>query len=225
MKVFYCLIYLSNLVLTHSTISVEELTCEKNISLVWLWNLRNNNRCVYITSSLPIPQCFFQQIQNAKFVVRIISPRRLMNRNIYNTSRSNCDNFFVFSKNVTYINELFQPKENELRFVPFSQIYLVAPDIEFSGDTIEYMYKKGLNVFSMGNALSKMENGLIGFDSISNVLTKKDFKFTTVRSEAAAYFGLYKDHPLLSNRSSEKIFRVSLFNCPPYVVYLRGDNK
>lgn len=226
MNVFH-LIYLSNLVLfAHCSIAVvQEKSCADVTLLTWLWNLRNNNRCLTITTSKDIPICFFNQILNTKFVVRIMSPRRLLHRNIYNVSQSNCDNFLIFSKDTVYINELFQPKGIEKRFLPFSQIHLVVPDMELDSGSIEYINRNALNVFLMENAWTELENGLISFRSMLNVLTKKRFITTNVRSDAAKYFGIYKDHPFLSTKSSEKIFRVSLFNCPPYVVYLSGSVK
>lgn len=227
MNVIHCITFLLNftLIANGTSIHINELNCEKNTSLTWLWNLRNNNRCLYITSHFTIPKCFFDQILRTKFVVRVITPRRLLYRNILNSSRSNCDNFLVFSKNLTYINELFQQKENEKRFLPFSQIYLIVPDIEFDDRTVDYIHRNALNVFLMENALSKMENGSIGFGSMLNVLTKKRFLSTTNRLDAAAFVGIYRDHPLLSTKSRKKIFRVSLFNCPPYVVYVPGEKN
>lgn len=226
MKVFNYLIHLSHLaLLAHCTIDVVELHCSNVITLTWLWNLRNNNRCISITSSLAIPKCFFDQILNTKFVVRIISQKRLLHRNIYNSSRSNCDNFLIFSENLTFVSELFRQKENEKRFHPFSQIYLVVTDMKFDQRSIEYVNRNALNVFLMENTLSEMDRGLISFKSMFNVLTKKRFLFTSVRSDSAKYYGNYKDHPFLSSKSSDKIFRVSLFNCPPYVVYVTGNTK
>lgn len=227
MKVFNYLICLSNItIFAQCTIVIKELNCEEINSLTWLWNLRNNNRCLSITSSHHIiPKCFFDQILNTKFVVRTISPMRLLNRNIYNSSRSNCDNFLIFSKNVTFIRELFQRKGNEKRFAPFSQIFLAIPDIEFDQATVEYINLNALNVFLMENALQQMDNGIVMFKSMWNVLTKNRFVFTSVRSDSAKYFGTYKDHPFLSSKSVDKVFRVSLFNCPPYVVYMPGNMK
>lgn len=229
MKILHYLAYLLNVSLFANgslSIRIDDVTCEQNGSLTWLWNLRNNNRCLYLTSSFIIPKCFFDQILSTKFVVRTISPRRLLNRNIYNSTRSNCDNFLVFSGNLTFISELFRQKGNEKRFMPFSQIYLSVPDtIGFDNGTIEYIHRNALNVFLMENVLSKMENGLIGFESMLNVLTKNRFIFTSNRRDVVAFVGTYKDHPLLSNKSSKKIFRVSLFNCPPYVVYVSGNNN
>ncbi|XP_037052444.1 uncharacterized protein LOC119085982 [Bradysia coprophila] len=76
----------------------------------------------------------------------------------------------------------------------------------------------------MERVVNSMDNGPFSFKSMLNVLTKKRFLFTSNLSDAVAYFGVYKDHPLLSIRSSSKTFRVSLFNCPPYVIYLPGNN-
>lgn len=228
MKVFYYLICVSNIALAaYGTVVVEELNCDKVNSLTWLWNLRNNNRCLTITSSFVIPKCFFDQILNSKFVVRIITPKYLLKRNIYLSSRLNCDNFLIFSKDLNFIYELFQQKGDEKRFLPFSQIFLAVPDVEFDQATTEYINQNALNVFLMENALSEMENGMISFKSLMNVLTKKRFHIpsASVRSDYAKYYGIYKDHPFLSSKSSDKIFHVSLFNCPPYVVYLPGDLK
>lgn len=227
MKVFYYFIGLSNIIiLGHCTISaITDLKCANVTSLTWLWNLRNNNRCLYITSSVAIPQCFFQQISNTKFVVRIISPKILLLRNIYNSSRTNCDNFFVISTNISYVSELFRQKQNGRRFMPFSQLHLVVPDMEFEQNAIDYINRNTLSVFVMENALNEMENGSVSFKTMLNVLTKKRYAITSVRSDAAKYFGNYKDHPFLSNKSREKVFRASLFNCPPYVVYVSGNSK
>lgn len=150
-----------------------------------------------------------------------------MYRNIYNSSRTNCDNFLIFSNDLNYVTELFLQKGNERRFSPFSQIYLVVPDMEFEQSAIEYVNQNALNVFLMENTLHEMEKGLITFKSMSNILTRKRYTLsaTSVRADAAKYFGNYKDHSLLSTKGREKMFRVSLFDCPPYVVYVPGHMK
>lgn len=228
MKVFNYLICVSNIALfVHGTIVVEELNCDKLNSLPWLWNLRNNNRCLSIITSFVIPKCFFDQLLNTKFVVRIITPTYLLKRNIYFSSRINCDNFLIFSKDLNFIYEIFQQKGDEKRFFPFSQIFLAVPDMEFDHATIEYINRNVLNVYLMENTLGEMENGMFSFKSLLNVLTKKRLQTSSasMRTDSAKYYGNYKDHPFLSSKSSDKIFRVSLFNCPPYVVYLPGDMK
>lgn len=229
MQLSYNLFYLTSLILAvQCDIDIKDFSCDNILSLTWLWNLRNNNRCLTVISSMFIPKCFFDQVFRSKFVIRTYIPGKLLNRNIFNGTRSNCDNFMIFSDDVGYVAALFQQKDlTEKRFLPFSQIFLVIPDaVEFEQSAIEYVNVNGLNVFRMENTLTDMENGLISFKCITNVLTKNRLNLSMVgRPDVIKYYGNYKDHPFLNIKNRDKLFRVSLFNCPPYVVYLPGNNK
>lgn len=217
----YCIVF-SNCILTTPHI----LKCDNNGKLSWLWNLRNNNRCLnIIVDTVFIPKCYFEQIFNSKFVIRMNDLNAIKSRNILSFQRTNCDNFMVFTRDATEVFKLFEETNKTVkRFLPFSQFYImVIPDagINFDQTSLSYIYENGLFVYVVQNALSVISSDILSFTSLRNVLTGKMLNLESFRTtDIIPYFGTYKQHPVLNTNYKKKIFRVSFFSCSPYVVYL-----
>lgn len=199
------------------------LKCDNKHKLNWLWNLRNNNRCLNIVvGTISIPQCFFDQIFDLKFVIKMSDLETIKSRNIFSF---NCDNFLFFTQNSKEISKLFEKTNRTVKqFLPFSQLFFVEsePPIEFDQRSLAYIYETGLFVYVVENSLS---SNVLRFSTLRNVLTNDTLNLQTTNTEdILAFFGTYKNHPVLISNYKTKIFRVSLFNCSPYVVYLpNGD--
>lgn len=201
--------------------------CEEKLTLNWLWNLRNNNRCVnIIIESIHLPKCFYDQIFHSKFMVQFHGISSIKTRNALVLSPTNCDNFIFFLKNSNEALDLFKTNRTDLtkRFVPFSQLFLViSDDVKFDQRALDYIYENGLFVFAVKSSISTTDasSNELNFQSLKNILTEGMLDLTASnRIDAIRYFGTYKDHPFLSHKFKEKVFRVSLFRCVPYVMYL-----
>lgn len=198
--------------------------CENELTSNWLWNLRNNNRCLnIIIESIFVPKCFFDQILHSKFVIKMYEMNALQSRNIFTLPPTNCDNFMFFLPNSNAVFGLFATNRTKA-FVPFSQLFLVMPDdTEFDQNILNYLYENGLFAFvvkSTSDATSKE----LSFLSLTNVLTGEMLNLrTSDRNDAIRYFGTYKKHPFFNFEYKAKVFRVSLFKCVPYVIYLPDD--
>lgn len=202
------------------------LKCESSDKLMWLWNLLNNNRCLnVIVENVFVPKCYFDQIFNSKFVIKMNDLNAIKYRNILSLQRINCDNFMIFTRDATDIFSLFEHTNKTVkRFLPFSQIYLVLiadTDIEFNQLSLSYIYENGLFVHMVASTLSSFSSEILTFHSLRNVLTAELLNLEKSHTnDVISYFGTFKDHPVLSTKYKKKIFRVSFFSCPPYVVYL-----
>lgn len=215
-------VFILSIAFTNCTLTAPQtLKCENSDQLLWLWNLRNNNRCLNIVvGTALVPKCFFDQIFNSKFVIRMNDLNAIITRNILLFQRTNCDNFMIFTRNATRVFKLFEETNKTVkRFVPFSQLYLVLisdSDVEFDPLSLSYIYENGLFVYVLANTF-----GTMSFSSLRNVLSNEMLHFErSLPSDIVPYFGTYKNHPVLNATYKKKIFRVSFFSCSPYVVYL-----
>lgn len=203
--------------------------CENKLKLNWLWNLRNNNRCLnIIIESISIPKCFFDLIFNSKFLIKIHNLEFLASRNVLSFKRTNCDNFMVFLNSSRDIFQLFATTNGSVqRFLPFSQLYVVNPDFDISLDenSLQYIYENGLYVYMVKTTIvPSLSSNILTITALRNVLTEEILNVTSSdRQDAIRYFGSYKNHPFFNSHYKAKVFRLSLFNCAPYVIYLSDD--
>lgn len=209
----------------------QTLHCENKLKLHWLWNLRNNNRClnIIIESTSFVPKCFFDMIFNSKFLVKIHDLQFITSRNVLSFERTNCDNFMVFPNNSSNVFQLFATTNGAVqRFLPFSQLFVIHSDFDlhFDVSSLKYIYENGLYVYMVKNTVQSTgpSTNILNFTALRNVLTDEILNLTnTERRDAIRYFGSYKNHPFLNSRYKAKVFRLSLFNCAPYVTYLADD--
>lgn len=225
----FLLMYL--MVWTNCSMEVPQtLQCDDKLKLHWLWNLRNNNRCLnLIIESISIPKCFFEKIFNSKFLIKLTGLNRVASQNLLAVQRTNCDNFMVFTKNSSKVLQLFKrPNGNSQRFLPFSQLFLINEDfnILFDANSLTFIYENGLYVYVVQSTILRSTSSkTLSFPALRNVLTDEILNLTiSDRQDAIDYFGSYDDHPFLNSNYKAKVFRVSLFNCAPYVIYL-SDKK
>lgn len=188
--------------------------------MTWLWNLRNSNRCLnVIVETISIPKCFYDQIFRSKFLVMLNDLSAIKSRNIVTMSPTNCDNFFFFLQNFNDSFGLFRVNHSR-PFLPFSQLYLVIVEsgtTKFDSDILNYIYANALFVY----VITYESSTNLNFLKMENVLTGETLNLSAAnRKDVVRYFGTYKNHPFFDSNYREKIFRVSLFKCAPYVVYL-----
>lgn len=200
----------------------KQWNCENKSPLNWLWNLRNNDRCAHIVvESIFVPKCVFDQMITAKFILKTYDLETLKSRNILAHPPPNCDNFFIFVRNSNDVVDLFKTTLNR-RFVPFSQVFIVVTgtgNIRFNSTVLKYIYETGVFVFLVENTYSS--SNVIRYLSLQNVLTGETLILPkTNRSDVIRYFGSFKKHSFFDKNFKQKIFRVSLFKCAPYITYL-----
>lgn len=200
--------------------TVQTTNCENKSTMNWLWNIRNSNRCLHlIVGKMFIPKCFYDQIFHSKFVIIVSDFGAIKSRNILTMSPTNCDNFFFFLSNINESFGLFNVDYIKRRFLPFSQLFLVTTgtSIALDSKSLNYIYANALFVF----VITYTSSNDLHFLKMENVLTKQTLNLSaTIRKDVIRYFGTYKEHPFFDANYKQKTFRVSLFKCAPYVVYL-----
>lgn len=207
--------------------------CERNSTLHWLWNLRNNNLClnIIVDESIFVPKCIYDQISGSNFVIQTYNLSGIELRNYFTLPPTNCENFMFFLQNADKIFGLFETTHRSTvkRFVPFSQLFFVNSDgnhAKFDAITSDFIYENGLFVFVVESTLARnlsdsASSNELRFLNMRNVLTDETLNLiTSNRSDAIRFFGTYKSHPFFDSKYKEKVFRVSLFNCAPYIIYL-----
>lgn len=206
--------------------SQQATKCDNKLISNWLWNLRNNNLCVNIIVdySISVPQCVYDRIFYSKFVYQVYDLNAITLRNILKFPPTNCNNFIFFMDHFTESYQLFAGNHTK-RFVPFSQLFFVVTEpvhlnsVRSEQTILNYIYENGLFVYMVENTLSWSNE--LRFLSLTNVLDGQTLNLTTsVRGDVIRYFGSYNNHPFLNTSYKEKVFRVSLFKCVPYVIYL-----
>lgn len=237
-------LYISILIIVSATAAIasfsqfnisNEIICSPKLIKIklnpisWLWNQRNNNRCLHIlidknsTATLNIPPCIYDHLIDYKYSVKTIDFSHIHHRNIFATNRTNCEMFLVLSTDEIAIRHLFKWQHNKKRFYPFSQIFLLTTEplrqsIIRQSELI-YINRNALNVYTLKNHLFD-ELHEFNIIRLTNVLTNKS-KMLPVknRKQLAKYYGDYRAHSFFKETNRKHCpFRVSMFNCPPYVI-------
>lgn len=196
----------------------EHTDCPHN-SLQWI-RLKNNQRCVQLINDVGINSCFYKQFYNAPLTTRHRSPMNIIQRKV-RRHRVHCETFVIVTNNSSFVEELFgRGKRN---FFAFAVIYLVMPNsFELSELAKEHVYKKGLNVFHMRNQVQIHGRWKVyEYIDIKNVLTNAVLSTNeTNRDVIKEYYGIFLTHSLFNKQfKNEVVFRINLFECPPYVIY------
>jgi len=145
----------------------------------------------------------------------IINYNFIIKQNIRFFKLNLCDYYIIFINENSYlIDNLFIPFEMNTRFYPFTTLFIVMDDNNRDSilDKLK-LYKNYmlLNVF------------LINFDNFSMVYNVLESKILLV-NESNVVSHVFKEnskHPLFINETK---FRISLFNCPPFVLRLPQAN-
>lgn len=139
-----------------------------------------------------------------------------------------CNRILLVSRYETAILEIFvdsvKNKTSFMRFYPFTVFILITP-AEPQWLPIHYknMLSLGLHVFWMtSNYFDKKSNVEFSFKSVKNCLTNMTVLLPLMKYTAnvTQFLDSYRTHPMLT--SPKTIFRVSMTEFPPYIVYLKN---
>lgn len=146
--------------------------------------------------------------------------------NVYNFKK--CNRIFVVSRNETATLELFVGSadfnKTFKRFYPLTVFLLLTP-AEPQWLSIHYkdMLHQGLHVFWLeSNYFNNRTNEKVVFKSIMNCLTNRTVTLPLMKQNAnvTEFLNDYRVHPMLS--SPKTVFRASMSEFPPYIVYLKN---
>lgn len=209
---------------SYKNITVQtKLGCREDKENVLEWLRFNNyNRCIYLVSDYPLPVCLYNQMRRNNLTCMTRSTEYILLRNVIKKPPRLvfCNSFMIFTKGVNFLKNLFDPMIRH--FLPFSNIFLFTPDhLVIPHELITNALYHGYNMYSIENNF--FAENLTYFDlsyhRLINLYTNETLDTIEIRSEKLAdYFGNVLLHPLF-NKSIVKTrpFRVSTFECPPYV--------
>lgn len=217
----------------------KDITCPSKIAKIkinpiisWIWNQRNNNKCIQIiidtnptTTYNQLPPCFYDILIDHNYSVKTIDFSHIIKRNIFAKNRTNCEMFLVLSTDKLAIRHMFDWRQkNAKRFFPFSQIFLLTNE-DFQQSVVRqseliYINRNALNVYTLKNNLFNDVRREFNITRITNVLTNKSRNLPVQhRKQLVNYHGNYRSHPFFNETNRKHCpFRVSMFNCPPYVI-------
>lgn len=186
----------------------------------WI-RLKNNQSCVQIVDDIGMPSCFYQQFSD--LLLRNRSPSNMLNR-VALKHRFNCKTFIIASNNETFIETLFTG--NNTHFFPFTNIYLLLPhSVVLSDPVLHHIFRKGLNAYRLRYKLV-IQNNIQFYANIDveNILSNAVLLINeNVSNVAEQFYGNDLRHPLFdSKNNNQTVFRISMFNCPPYVILERN---
>lgn len=220
-------------------ITVSKLNCTANSIKHFqeFYKTKNMFNCLQLIMSSEPNNCFFEQILNTKFSYFVRTIENLLKQNIYmynvldelSTLESNwksCKNLIIFINNTEQIMGILSNStpfgDKEKRFFPFSDILVISqqePNWKF--DNLVYINDNALHVF-----WTSYEN--MSFSNVKYVLTNKTIPVSDY-IEVNKTLKMYQVHPFLETvqipDNKRKVFRVSLFNCPPYVLMVNTSRQ
>lgn len=150
----------------------------------------------------------------------------ILSQNITRQRRPNvmyCEDFLIMTPNVSQtILAVFA--SGQKRFRPFSRIIFVFDhsggmnDAHFSDvriDTAERDYIQQSAIYGYF-----LDFGLNGFRGGFNILTNQYWPSTSIRGDW--FTNDDPSYPAIVHENTNKVFRIGLYNCPPYIVYDDG---
>lgn len=203
----------------HTKIGCRE---DKVNVLEWL-RYNNYNRCIYLVSDYPLPVCLYNQMRRNNLTCMTRSTEYILQRDVIKKTPRLlfCNSFMIFTKNLNFLANLFDPVIKH--FLPFTNFFLFTPEeLTIPHELISNALYHGYNMYSIENNF--FAKNLTYFDlsyhRLINLYTNETLDTVEVRYEKLAnYFGNVLTHPLF-NKSivKQRPFRISTFNCPPYVI-------
>lgn len=204
-------------------IIVNDLSIDCNFILSSM-NFLNNQRCVQFISgnephSIECVKTIMENPVNVSFYTRSLA--WLLNRNLYVDETSSailkkkstkfCENFIILLKNVSSLQSVILSMNHNASVVtlfPYSKLY--------------FLFTDGHSTFLSPETFTDIsnffrENAQFGYmyelHSDTSTIELKDFLSLngSVRSNLI--------HPIVNQSNDQKSFRVTLYNCDPYVIY------
>lgn len=175
-------------------------------NIEWI-QFKHNNRCIQIIDDIGIAACTYTRFHNLYLTLRLLVPKEIHNWDL-SQNRGLCEmTNIVATTNVTLVEHLFNGKRKY--FLPFAFVYLILNDGLILSNEIKLdTLRNGLNVYRVSNMYNNT------FSVVRNILTDEIMNSIDTRRNDLQH--------LLFNREKRNeygiVFRVSLFNCPPYVM-------
>lgn len=200
------------------------IECRESEQYVLKWLRFNNyNQCVYFVSDYQLPDCLYNQIQRNNLTYMTKSKQYMLLRDVVNNppKSSLCNNFMVFTRDLKFLSDIFNPLVKH--FLPFTNIFLFTSNESIlTDDLILNALYHGYNIYAVRNNFFNKSLGYfdLSYHYLLDPYTGRKFETSESRDDKLAnFFGDVSSHPLF-NKSIVKTrpFRISTFNCPPYVI-------
>lgn len=135
----------------------------------------------------------------------------IKSRSISNTKKTKCESYlFVMENPQEWFDDTYQQMNKSQKiFFPFSRLYFVslyAKDFGIFGNVTKYLNRNAFFGYELQFDATGHEISIR--DVVNNFTMKSSPNFTDLT------------HPLLDTKNHNKEFKVSVFNCPPHIVYL-----
>lgn len=158
----------------------------------------------------------------------------ILKRNISRERRPNvlyCEDFLIITSNVSRSVPALLATGLK-RFRPFSRIIFVYDDDSSSSNSVRSTNTN--SAWNVGAAeldyikdsaiyVYLLDFGISGFRGGINILTNQYWPSELIRQEW--FSNDDHSHPLIAQKNGDNIFRIGLYNCPPYVVYDEVDRR
>lgn len=211
-------------------ISYDKLDYDCSIILSSM-DFLNNPRCVqfifgYELYSVECIKTIIENSKNVTFYIRSLT--WLLNRNIYveesslnimnKKSTKYCAHFLIVLKDFHSVKPLLDDIKNNVSIVtifPYSKLYFMYADKKFKFSPSPLL-----------NEISKFfyEKAQFGYvfelDEITRTTRLRDFLSLNVQHIIPSNL----NHPFVNRKNNQKEFRLSFYNCSPFVIYVDEKN-
>lgn len=226
--IFFCISLLSPTFASNFLLPKSQTSICPYTDLAWL-HLAKNVHCIrFLTTNTP--RCIYDYIYRMNIHVINQDFHSFLQRNVLKEMyMSDCESFLLYRPREWRVKLLFTHNTSTKRFFPFSRIFIIQIESEFSHKNhSEFndvairntILENGLDVFMVRGWKSNISGALI-YSEIKNLLTEKtvDLLKTPSHRKMKLFYGEHRFHPFVDVRDPEKTFTVSLFNCSPAVIH------
>lgn len=197
-----------------------------NTNLFWFYTVIMPSNCLQliISDDNILPQCIFDEMLDLQFTHIIRTQQNLMQNNARQnldsptfTIHKQCNNLIIFSNKIL---PLFERSSFpiSMRFYPSTDILLISDDVPiFLDKHLNYLNENNIRLLSQ-----HISNKT--FSTIKNCLTNATIQIPrNDRNHTKSQHNVLL--PLKQIPNSGKPFRISLYNCPPFVDFHWDNNN
>lgn len=188
-------------------------------------NFRHNQRCVQLIfghefHSVECIKTIIENNANVTFYIRSLS--WLLNRNIFleesitsianEKSTKYCENFLIVVEDVNSLSSLLDAVHNSASvktFFPYTRIYFM-----FTDRNIKNWPPRQLAIISKFFHENAQFGYAYEFNVNASMMGTRDFLSLNGPTESNL------DHPFVNRHNDEKVFRLSFYDCYPFIIYV-----
>lgn len=222
----------SNETLRHFNV-YQILECREKFGQHIDWLKHDNfDRCITVVSDYNILPCVYSQFVRNNMTYKLKSKQRMVSRDLkrVRVQSTSCSAYMIFSRDVEFVHRLFTEKQRHFR--PFTKIFMISPPwMRLQWKNVLDAMGHGYKIYAVRNSLydTSLDYVDLSYISLYNPYMNHTLN-TSIHDKHVIdeYYGHPSTHALFDKkvwRYQKKVFKVGVFNCPPYIIVNNNDTK